>query len=231
MNPPPQENQPGEAAKDLDRSEPQATYRTPPNVSDGVQRYTVQIGHDQMAERHSRVMVLFSDYSAERQARILAGHAITIGDEALAAERAKRLDAERELKIANAKNRSSLANNLCSDHRDKQQGKPCLACEIETLARELLALRGGEGRKVSAEAWKWLSFRHEEYSNAAQAIREGSDDYEDEADQYDLLAGYARELLCVLSEEGGRQKEGQGDAAGRPVDDASDLNPQNKSDL
>jgi hypothetical protein len=27
----------------------------------------------------------------------------------------------------------SLANNICPDHRDKQSGKPCLACEIERL--------------------------------------------------------------------------------------------------
>lgn len=31
---------------------------------------------------------------------------------------------------------SSLANNLCPDHRDKQYGKPCLACTIETLERK-----------------------------------------------------------------------------------------------
>ncbi len=43
------------------------------------------------------------------------------------------LAAQQELKVANLKNRSSLANNLCPDHRDKQAGKPCLACEIETL--------------------------------------------------------------------------------------------------
>lgn len=30
----------------------------------------------------------------------------------------------------------SLANNLCPDHRDKQYGKPCLACTIETLERK-----------------------------------------------------------------------------------------------
>lgn len=30
----------------------------------------------------------------------------------------------------------SLANNLCPDHRDKQTGRPCLACEIERLQRE-----------------------------------------------------------------------------------------------
>lgn len=28
---------------------------------------------------------------------------------------------------------ASLANNLCPDHRDKQEGKPCLACEIDRL--------------------------------------------------------------------------------------------------
>jgi hypothetical protein len=50
---------------------------------------------------------------------------------------------ERELKIANLKNASSLANNLCPDHRDKQKGRPCLACEIERLERELADSRSG----------------------------------------------------------------------------------------
>lgn len=36
---------------------------------------------------------------------------------------------------------TSLANNLCPDHRDKQGGKPCLACEIERL-RKLLKSHG-----------------------------------------------------------------------------------------
>lgn len=39
----------------------------------------------------------------------------------------------KELRIAELKNRGTLANNLCPDHRDKQVGKPCLACEIERL--------------------------------------------------------------------------------------------------
>lgn len=43
--------------------------------------------------------------------------------------------ADRELTIERKKNESSLAHNLCPDHRDKQQGKSCLACEIERLAR------------------------------------------------------------------------------------------------
>jgi len=42
-----------------------------------------------------------------------------------------------ENKILEIKNRSSLANNLCPDHRDKQSGKECLACENETLKRKL----------------------------------------------------------------------------------------------
>jgi hypothetical protein len=37
------------------------------------------------------------------------------------------------LRIAELKASGSLANNLCPDHRDKQTGKPCLACEIERL--------------------------------------------------------------------------------------------------
>lgn len=35
------------------------------------------------------------------------------------------------------KDRSSLANNLCPDHRDKQVGKTCIACENETLKKKL----------------------------------------------------------------------------------------------
>lgn len=48
---------------------------------------------------------------------------------------------ERENKILQIKANSSLANNLCPDHRDKQTGKPCLACEIERLERKLAALK------------------------------------------------------------------------------------------
>lgn len=39
----------------------------------------------------------------------------------------------KENKILSLKNSGTLANNLCPDHRDKQAGKPCLACEIESL--------------------------------------------------------------------------------------------------
>ncbi len=62
------------------------------------------------------------------------------------AEAAERIAAlEKSLKIAELQNRGTLANNLCSDHRDKQIGKPCLACTIETLTRERdAALRDAE---------------------------------------------------------------------------------------
>lgn len=42
----------------------------------------------------------------------------------------------KENKILTLKCATSLANNLCPDHRDKQAGKPCLACEIEALTAE-----------------------------------------------------------------------------------------------
>jgi len=68
---------------------------------------------------------------------------------------------ERENAILEIKNRGTLANNLCPDHRDKQTGKPCLACTIETLTRkkdraeaELAAIkkRIAEAPKTSAYA-------------------------------------------------------------------------------
>ena len=42
----------------------------------------------------------------------------------------------KKLRIAELKASGTLATNLCPDHRDKQLGKPCLACEIERLGAE-----------------------------------------------------------------------------------------------
>lgn len=53
--------------------------------------------------------------------------------------------ARHELKMAQAKNKTSLANNLCPDHRDKQAGQRCLACQLAESKRknmELLELIG-----------------------------------------------------------------------------------------
>lgn len=43
-----------------------------------------------------------------------------------------------KLRVAELKASASLANNLCPDHRDKQGGKQCLACEIEKLSAALI---------------------------------------------------------------------------------------------
>ena len=53
-------------------------------------------------------------------------------------EDAKRLAEDN--KVLSIKAASSLANNLCPDHRDKQKGRPCLACEIEQLRKLLKEL-------------------------------------------------------------------------------------------
>jgi hypothetical protein len=50
--------------------------------------------------------------------------------------RAELLRLARENRILDIKNAGTLANNLCPDHRDKQAGKQCLACTIETLTRQ-----------------------------------------------------------------------------------------------
>jgi len=45
-----------------------------------------------------------------------------------------------ENKKLTIKTSNSLANNLCPDHRDKQAGKPCLACEIDRLKKRVMEL-------------------------------------------------------------------------------------------
>ncbi len=44
---------------------------------------------------------------------------------------------EARVRVLTLKSETSLANNLCPDHRDKQKGKPCLACTIEELEGKL----------------------------------------------------------------------------------------------
>jgi hypothetical protein len=46
-------------------------------------------------------------------------------------------DLEEENARLRTKCDNSLSNNLCPDHRDKQRGKACLACEIERLQKSL----------------------------------------------------------------------------------------------
>ena len=46
-----------------------------------------------------------------------------------------------KLRIAELKNKNSLANNLCSDHRDKIKDMSCLMCTLEQRNRELHKLK------------------------------------------------------------------------------------------
>ena len=46
------------------------------------------------------------------------------------------IEIERLTKQLAVVQKSSLASNLCPDHRDKQAGKSCLACEIQRLTEQ-----------------------------------------------------------------------------------------------
>jgi len=63
------------------------------------------------------------------------------------------------LRIAELKASGTLANNLCPDHRDKQVGKPCLACEIQWLRTTLetiaLSHHAGSAAGVARRALEW----------------------------------------------------------------------------
>ena len=69
------------------------------------------------------------------------------------------IELKRKLRIAEAKNKGTLANNLCLDHRDKQAGKTCLACQIERFERENAELKAqrdtayGYGNDKGAPPW------------------------------------------------------------------------------
>jgi len=51
----------------------------------------------------------------------------------------------KQSRIWELKASGTLANNLCPDHRDKQVGKPCLACEIERLRTAIERIVGALG--------------------------------------------------------------------------------------
>lgn len=57
-------------------------------------------------------------------------------DEATKAE-SRVAELEKQINIEQLKNKGSLANNLCPDHRDKQTFKPCLACTIDALEKQV----------------------------------------------------------------------------------------------
>lgn len=84
---------------------------------------------------------------------------------AIKAERAQADALQAELRIAEAKNRGSLANNLCPDHRDKQTFKPCLSCTIETLEKRADALEA-ENATLKETQRKFGVMMHEEMNKS-----------------------------------------------------------------
>jgi hypothetical protein len=95
--------------------------------------------------------------------------------EAVWGEQQKRIDKlEAKLRIAELKNKGTLANNLCPDCRDKQVGKPCLACTIQSLEAKLAAA------PQLIELLREMVFLADEYSD--------SFDVGDEMNQNDLAS-------------------------------------------
>lgn len=84
-----------------------------------------------------------------------------VSAETLAAERyAALVVADKKIAALQKKSEHSLANNLCPDHRDKQIGKPCLACfleradeEIATLTRDREALIAALATSPPGDSW------------------------------------------------------------------------------
>lgn len=59
---------------------------------------------------------------------------------------------EKENKILSLKCKGTLANNLCPDHRDKQAGKQCLACTVESLSTTIEKVRSWLQDKIDYSA-------------------------------------------------------------------------------
>lgn len=71
------------------------------------------------------------------------------------------------LEISECKNRNSLANNLCPDCRDKQAGKPCLACSNASMRKALI-----KARYVLEAAWTSNSDRRQALDGINEALKE-----------------------------------------------------------
>jgi hypothetical protein len=97
------------------------------------------------------------DYTPDNEWTTTAEHKLAAEIERLTAALAEK---ERALKIATMKANASLANNLCPDHRDKQAGKPCLACEIEALQSHssgASSVARGPSVGTDAAACQWIA--------------------------------------------------------------------------
>lgn len=198
----PQENQPGEAAQDLDRSEPKAECHNPSNVGDGVKVWT---GYEIAAQ------VKLHGWKIESM----------VPASAFGVERAKRLELENQIAFMLALRGGEVGQTDLGGTEAKADGEPkptsarewwiarwpddedCYAFEDENSANrystgrflptrraEIIHVREvtGEGRKVSADCLEWLESMIMSTSVAP------------------CVHAWCRELLCVLSEEGGRQQ-------------------------
>jgi len=85
--------------------------------------FVVATGPNQQAKIKER-----ADLICARAAPALAADNIRL--------RAEIAELRKENAILEIKNAGTLANNLCPDCRDKQVGKPCLGCTIQTLERK-----------------------------------------------------------------------------------------------
>lgn len=107
---------------------------------------------------------------------------------------------QRARRIAEVKSNNSLANNLCPDHRDKQVGKPCLACTIEKsdayAGRYKAALEAERdwhaerSREAEAADMRPLALLHEGRAFAINEVLDAVPGYE--------LPGVAGQLTCSV---------------------------------
>ena len=114
-------------------------------------------------------------------------------------------DMAKEVAILRIKASGTLANNLCPDHRDKQVGKPCLACEIEKMAKRL------EAAERDAARYRWLRRQMFVKRNAAVPDRYGLDglllaEGIDELDD----SRYIDQAIDAAMQESGEWTEGVG---------------------
>ena len=109
---------------------------------------------------------------------------------ALTTERERVRELERQIKILEIKNRSSLANNLCPDHRDKQKDKPCLACTIEKVEKDLKLERENTLEMCKANDREQLLRR--EWKTRAEKAEAETNELREVANMGKRLADYVR---------------------------------------
>lgn len=84
----------------------------------------------------------------------------------IAALHARCEEQEKVIAILELKNKGTLANNLCPDCRDKQVGKPCLACTIQSQEKVIESARETLSGIANANWKTWA-----ELSSPAEFVR------------------------------------------------------------